>query len=76
MDPMFEQIHPMFIRSLVRSIEVEPPPDMEQDDQDIYTALGRLLVLLVDETTDDRLSALWQLAVSEQAAHSRKTKEN
>ena len=67
MDPMFIDIHPTFLRSLLASIEVAPPEDMDPDDRDIYRAVSRVLGLLTDQTTDATLGALWARAVSEQS---------
>ena len=69
MDPMFVKIHPTFLRSLLKSIEVAPPEDMDQDDQDIYRAVSRMLELLTDQTTDATLTELWARAMSEQHTH-------
>ena len=69
MDPMFVKIHPTFLRSLLKSIEVAPPEDMDQDDQDMYRAVSRVMGLLTDQTTDATLGALWARAVSEQQNH-------
>ena len=69
MDPTFVIMHPMFIRTLLLSIEVAPDKDMSEDDQDIYRTLSRVLGLLTDQTTDATLEKLWAQAMSEQHTH-------
>ena len=59
-------VHPMFVRSLLSSIDVAPSASMGEEDQDIYRALSRMLILLVEETADEQLVTLWQQAIREQ----------
>ena len=65
MDPTFVIMHPMFIRTLLLSIEVAPDKDMSEDDQDIYRTLSKVLGLLTTQTTDATLEKLWAQAVRE-----------
>ena len=69
MDLMFEQIHPMFIRTLLLSLDVTPAEDLTEDDKDIYRTLSKGLGLLTKQTTDATLTELWARAVSEQNTH-------
>ena len=66
MDLMFENLEPALIRSLLASVDVVPPDDMQESDKEVFRVISRMLMALIITPSDETVVALWKRAFADE----------